>query len=34
MGAFIMNDTEVYFLFMLAGFTVIGLLLFMHALKG
>lgn len=29
-----MNDTEVYFLFMLAGFTVIGLFLFIRALKG
>lgn len=29
-----MNDREVYFLFMMTGFTVIGLLLFMHALKG
>ena len=29
-----MNDTEVYFLFMMAGFTIIGLLLFIHAIKG
>ena len=34
MGAFIMNDTEVYFLFMLAGFTLIGLFLFIRVLKG